>query len=151
MPTYFQSNSETVRALDAFIKLTRASESLMVRLNRRGTIKPLSPSQFAVLEALYHLGPLSQGQVSAKVLKSAGNITLVVDNLEKQGLVRRARESQDRRTVTIHLTDDGRAQVARIFPPHAAAICEELNVLTVEEQEQLARICVKLGKGQAAA
>jgi len=151
MPTHFRGNPETVRALDTFIKLTRATESLLVRLSRRGTMQPLSTSQFAVLEALYYLGPLSQGQVSAKVLKSTGNITLVIDNLEKQGYVRRARESQDRRTVTIHLTDEGKQLIANLFPGHAQAICDELNLLSVAEQEQLARICAKLGKGLNAA
>jgi MarR family 2-MHQ and catechol resistance regulon transcriptional repressor len=146
MPTHYQGTPETVRALDTFIKLTRAAESLTARLNRRGTIQPLSPSQFAVLEALYYLGPLLQGQVSAKVLKSTGNITLVVDNLEKQGLVRRMRESEDRRQVMIQLTETGKGMVERIFPGHARAICEEINVLTPEEQATLAALCLKLGK-----
>ena len=147
MPTHFRGNPETTHALDTFIKLTRATESLLGRLARRGTMQPLSVSQFAVLETLYHLGPLSQGQVSAKVLKSTGNITLVIDNLEKQGYVQRARESQDRRTVTIHLTPGGRALIERLFPAHAEAICDELSLLSAEEQEQLARICAKLGRG----
>lgn len=148
MPTHFQGNPETVRALDSFIKLTRAAESIQARLARRGTMQPLSTSQFAVLEALYHLGPLSQGLVSAKVLKSTGNITLVIDNLEKQGFVRRARESQDRRMVTIHLTPQGRSLIERLFPAHAEAICAELSLLSAEEQNQLAQLCAKLGKGR---
>lgn len=146
MPTHYQGPPETVRALDTYIKLTRAAESLTARLNRRGTIRPLSPSQFAVLEALYYLGPLTQGQVSGKVLKSSGNITLVIDNLEKQGLVLRTRGSQDRRQVSIALTDAGRQLIERIFPAHARAVCEEIDVLTPEEQATLAALCVKLGK-----
>jgi len=149
MPTHFRGDLQTIRALETFIKLNRAAESLIARLNRRGTIRPLSPSQFAVLEALYHLGPLTQGQVSAKVLKSTGNITLVIDNLEKQDYVRRARESDDRRMVTVHITEAGRALIEQIFPAHAQAIREELSVLTDEEQEFLARLCVKLGKSQS--
>lgn len=149
MPTHFRGDADAVRALNTFIKLTRATETLLNRLNQRKTIHPLSPSQFAALEALYHLGPLTQGQVSAKVLKSTGNITLVIDNLEKQGYVRRARENQDRRMVTIHITESGKALIAQIFPAHARAICEELSVLTEEEQELLSRLCLKLGKSQA--
>ena len=146
MPTHFQGAPETARALDTFIKLTRATESLLTRLSRRGTMHPLSSSQFAVLEALYHLGPLTQGQVSAKLLKSTGNLTLVVDNLEKQGLVCRTRGSQDRRVVTVCLTQAGHTLIEQLFPVHAAAICDELNFLSVSEQEQLAQICAKLGK-----
>lgn len=146
MPTHFHGDTNVMRALNTFIKLTRATETLLTRLNQRKTIHPLSPSQFAVLEALYHLGPLTQGQVSAKVLKSTGNITLVIDNLEKRGYVRRVREQEDRRMVTIHITESGKALIAQIFPAHARAICEELSVLTEEEQEILSRLCLKLGK-----
>lgn len=148
MPTRFRGDADVTRALNTFIKLTRATETLLNRLNQRKTIYPLSPSQFAVLEALYYLGPLTQGQVSAKVLKSTGNITLVIDNLEKRGYVRRARENEDRRTVTIHITEAGKAVIAQIFPAHAQAIYDELSVLTEEEQEILSRLCLKLGKPQ---
>lgn len=149
MPTHFHGDTNVTRALNTFIKLTRATETLLNRLNQRKTIHPLSPSQFAVLESLYHLGPLTQGQVSAKVLKSTGNITLVIDNLEKRGFVRRARETGDRRVVTIRITESGKALITQIFPAHARAICEELSVLTEEEQEILSRLCLKLGKSQA--
>lgn len=149
MPTHFHGDTNVTRALNTFIKLTRATETLLNRLNQRKTIHPLSPSQFAVLESLYHLGPLTQGQVSAKVLKSTGNITLVIDNLEKRGFVRRARETGDRRMVTIRITESGKALITQIFPAHARAICEELSVLTEEEQETLSRLCLKLGKSQA--
>ncbi len=149
MPTHFHGDTNVTRALNTFIKLTRATETLLNRLNQRKTIHPLSPSQFAVLESLYHLGPLTQGQVSAKVLKSTGNITLVIDNLEKRGFVRRARETGDRRMVTIRITESGKALITQIFPAHARAICEELSVLTEEEQEILSRLCLKLGKSQA--
>ena len=146
MPTHYQGAPETVRALDTFIKLTRATESIMTRLSRKGTLASLSQSQFAVLEALYHLGPLTQGQVSAKLLKSTGNITLVIDNLEKRGLVQRTRQSEDRRQVIIHLTEDGTVLIESIFPAHASAICEEINILTPEEQATLSALCIKLGK-----
>lgn len=148
MPTHFRGDADVTRALNTFIKLTRATETLLNRLNQRKTIHPLSPSQFAVLEALYHLGPLTQGQVSAKVLKSTGNITLVIDNLEKRGYVRRARENEDRRMVTIHITEAGTALIEQIFPAHARAICDELSGLTGEEQEMLSSLCLKLGKSQ---
>lgn len=148
MPTHFSGTPETTRALNTFIKLTRATESLLVRLARRGTTQTLSTSQFAVLEALHHLGPLSQGTLSAKVLKSTGNITLVIDNLEKLGYVRRVRENRDRRMVIIHLTPEGSSCIEQLFPAHAQAICDEFSLLSADEQEQLALLCAKLGKGK---
>lgn len=147
MPTHYQGNPREVRALDTFIKLTRAAESCNARIHQKRTTDGLSPSQFAVLEALYHLGPLSPGQISAKVLKSTGNITLVLNNLERQGLVMRERSSADRRSIIIHLTDAGRVAVRDVLPGHVSAIVAEMSILTVEEQQTLADICKKLGLG----
>ncbi len=146
MPTHYQGTSEEVLALNAFIKLTRAVDSLEARLAQRGALCDLTPSQFGVLESLYHLGPMCQGEVSAKILRSAGNMTLVLDNLEKRGLVRRERDTGDRRKVNIVLTEAGRELISRVLPHQVAAIVEEMGVLTSEEQAALGRICRKLGK-----
>jgi MarR family 2-MHQ and catechol resistance regulon transcriptional repressor len=146
MPTHYQGTAEEVQALDAFIKLTRATDSLVARLSRRGTLGDLTPRQLGVLESLYHLGPMRQGEISAKLLKSGGNITLVVDNLEKHGLVRRERDKNDRRVVVVSLTKAGRELIGRVFPNHLADIVEEMSILTPEEQETLGRLCRILGK-----
>jgi MarR family transcriptional regulator, 2-MHQ and catechol-resistance regulon repressor len=146
MPTHYQGTTEEILALNTFIKFTRAYESLMARLAQRGTIEELTISQFGVLETLHHLGPMCQGELSGKLLKSCGNITLVLDNLEKHGLIRRLRDKEDRRMVTISLTQDGEALIGRIFPEQAAAITDELSTLTPEEQETLGMLCKKLGK-----
>ncbi len=150
MPTHYQGNSHFVRALDAYIKLTRAASSLETRLTRQGSFGDLTPSQFGVMETLYHLGPLTQGEISSKLLKSSANITLVVDNLEKRGLVQRKRNPQDRRCSVISLTPAGEEQIARLFPAHAAAIAAQLAVMTPEEQETLGRLCRKLGRQETA-
>jgi MarR family transcriptional regulator, 2-MHQ and catechol-resistance regulon repressor len=146
MSTHFKGTVEEVRALNTFIKLTRAIDSLEARLVGYGTMEDLTVSQFGVLEILYHLGPLCQGVLSQKLLKSTGNMTLVIDNLEKRGLVRRERSTQDRRQITISLTPPGEEIIARIFPGHVQAIVEEMSVLSAEEQNQLAQLCLKLGR-----
>ena len=107
MPTHFHGTRAEVRTLDTFIKLTRCTDSLFARLTERSTIGDLTPSQFAVLEALYHLGSMTQGEVSAKVLKSGSNMTTVIDNLERDGYVRRERDAKDRRVIHVHLTEAG--------------------------------------------
>ena len=146
MPTHYQGTPEEVLALDTYIKLTRAAESLDARLFRRGVGNDLTPSQFNVLEALYHLGPLCQTEISGKLLKSTGNTTLVIDNLERRGLVRRERAASDRRRATVSLTEAGREVIGHIFPGHVRAIVGEMSILTPEEQETLGRLCRKLGK-----
>lgn len=145
MPTHFTGTPQEISALNTFIKLTRASESLLTRLYRGGTQGDLTPSQFAVMEVLYHLGPMCQSDIGSKLLKSSGNITLVIDNLEKRSLVRRQRDDNDRRMVQVQLTDTGRTMISQLFPAHLAAIVEELSVLDLEEQEILGRLCRKLG------
>jgi len=146
MPTHYKGTPEEIRALNTFVKLTRANDSLLNRLSNRGTQDKLSPTQFGVLEALYHLGTMCQGELSAKLLKSSGNITLVIDNLEKRGLVRRVRDDNDRRMIQMLLTDQGRELIAELLPGHVASIVEEMSALEPHEQEELGRLCRKLGK-----
>ena len=145
MGTHYKGTAEEVCALNAYIKLTRAVESVNARLNRRLTDTGLTSPQFNVLEVLFHLGSLSQRDLGAKLLKSGGNITMVVNNLEKRKLVKRKRKKEDRRIVTVHLTEKGRQFIDEIFRGHVGAIVKEMTILTVEEQEQLGRLCRILG------
>ena len=137
-----------MRTLDTFIKLTRCTNSVLRRLADRNTVGDLTWSQFAVLEALHHLGPMTQGEVSAKVLKSGSNMTTVIDNLERDGLVRRERDAEDRRVIHVHLTDEGSRKIEAVLPGHVSALVEEFSVLSPKEQETLGELCKKLGKGR---
>jgi MarR family 2-MHQ and catechol resistance regulon transcriptional repressor len=148
MPTHYSGTRAELRTLDTFIKLTRCTNSVLGRLAERSTIGDLTWSQFAVLEALYHLGPMTQGEVSVKVLKSGSNITTVIDNLERDGLVRRERDAQDRRVIHVHLTDEGSRKIAAVLPVHVAALVEEFSILSPKEQLLLGELCKKLGKGR---
>ena len=146
MPTKYTGTKSEVRALNAYIKLLRASESITARLaglvsNQTG----MTLSQFSVLEALLHLGPMCQKEIAEKQLKSGGNMTLVIDNLEKRGLVRRERSQEDRRVIIVNLTAPGTNLIAEYFPLHARAIEHEMSVLTSKEQDQLAMLARKLG------
>jgi MarR family 2-MHQ and catechol resistance regulon transcriptional repressor len=146
MPTHYQGTPREILALNTFIKLTRSVESLMSRLSHLGTLQDLTLTQFGVLEVLYHLGPMCQHEIGDKLLKSGGNITLVIDNLEKLGLVHRERSEQDRRMIIVHLTEAGKTRIEQVLPGHIAAITKEMNSLESAEQETLGRLCRKLGK-----
>ena len=137
--------TSTYLPLNTYTKLMRAAESVTSRVNRFLTPFNLTISQFGVLEALYHKGPLCQRDIAAKILKSTGNITLVIDNLEKRGLVRRERGSDDRRFLTVHLTDEGANLIAQAFARVEAAIVADMAALTAREQEDLGILCKKLG------
>ncbi|HEX7556985.1 MAG TPA: MarR family transcriptional regulator [Leptolinea sp.] len=146
MPTHFIGTPQQVLALDTFIKFTRASNAFESRLLRRNVLEDLTISQFGVLEILLHLGPMCQSDLGSKLLKSGGNITLVVDNLEKRGLVRRQTDASDRRMTNVLLTPTGEELIKRIFPEQVKSIVEEFNVLSAEEQEIFGKLCKKLGK-----
>ena len=139
----------TFRSLNTYTKLMRAAESVTSRVHRVLAAPKLTISQFGVLEALHHKGPLCQKDIAAKILKSTGNITLVIDNLEKLGLVKRVRDSEDRRYLTVHLTETGTELIAKVFTDVEAAIVAEFAALTEEEQKILGSLCKKLGlKGE---
>ena len=147
MPTNYSGTRAEIRTLGTFIKLTRCTNALLARLAARNSIGDLSYSQFAVLEALYHLGSMTQGELSSKVLKSTSNLTTVIDNLERDGLVRRERDAQDRRVVHVHLTEAGTGKIEAVLPGHVAALVEEFSILSAKEQETLGELCKKLGRG----
>ena len=148
MKTSFLRTKVEVDALNAYVKLMRAAETLMAASQRDFAKGKLTVSQFGVLEALYHLGPMCQRDVAKKILKSTANITTVVDNLEKRSLVKRQRSSEDRRFIALHLTDAGHDLIERIFPAHVQGIVQNFTALTAEEQQQLAHLCKKLGTAQ---
>ena len=148
MPTHFTGSRAEMRTLNTFIKLTRCTNSVLARLAEHQTVGDLTYSQFAVLEALYHLGSMTQGEVSSKILKSTSNLTTVIDNLERNGLVRRERDTKDRRVIHVHLTEAGKGKIEAVFPNHVAALVEEFSVLSASEQETLGELCKKLGKGK---
>ncbi len=141
MPTHYQGTPKETLALNTFIKLTRSVETLMARLSRCGSLEDLTVSQFGALESLYHLGPMCQTTLGSKLLRSGGNITMVVDNLEKRGLVHRQRDPEDRRMTVITLTKAGEELISRVFPNHLEEIVHEMSALTPEEQEQLGSLC----------
>ena len=146
--THYTGKPQEQRALDAYVKLMRAAESVTARVNRRLDAAGLTISQFGVLEALYHLGPLVLSDLARKILKTSGNITMVVDNLEKRGLAERCPDATDRRFRRVSITPKGRKLIASIFPAHAREITQAMSALSPGEQGTLASLCRKLGRAQ---
>ncbi len=144
MGTKHRGPAREVRALNAFIALVRASESVNARLQPLLDRANLTVSQFGALEALRHLGPLRPREIGVKLLKSGGNVTMVVANLERRGLVRRVR-TPDRRTFSVRLTPAGGRLIRRIFPRHVAGVVREFAVLSPSQQEEMRRLCKALG------
>jgi len=89
---------------------------------------------------------MAQVDIGHKLLKSPGNITVVLDNLERRGLVIRKRDQSDRRRLLVRLTAKGREMIAAIFPKHLGEIVRCFNTLSESEQNHLGQLCRKLGR-----
>ena len=146
MPSRHKGSPRERRALAAYINLLRATNTVTSHSMKHLDAFGLTPSQFAVLEALYHVGPLCLSELAHKILRTSGNLTMVVDNLEKSGMVKRVQSSTDRRYVSVEITSKGRELIGRLFPEHAAQITDLMSRLSADEQETLRKLCRKLGK-----
>lgn len=107
-------------------------------------IHNLTVSQFGVLEALYHLGPMKIGDIIERVLSTSGNMTVVIKNLETDGWIRRISDPEDRRTSLIQLTERGEGLIERIFPEHLKDLDSKLDNLSAMEKGQLVQLFKKL-------
>lgn len=150
MPTKYPGTPDELRALNTYIKLQRAAESVLARTNAHLAAYGLSTSQFAVLEALYHLGTLSQRDLAEKLLKTTGNMSTVLKHMEERGMLSRERDAADQRYMQVRITDTGRALIDAVMAPHVAGVVADMSVLTPEEQEELGRLCRKLGRREGA-
>jgi MarR family 2-MHQ and catechol resistance regulon transcriptional repressor len=137
-------------ALSVWVKLTRAYMTFHKLSDENIRSFGLTGPQFSVIESLGHLGPLTTGVLCKKQLVSGGNMTVVIDNLQKEGLVERIPSTEDRRAITIRLTPRGKRLFDEIFPKHAEYIAKLTSVLQEEEQAKLAELLKKLGTSLAA-
>lgn len=146
MGTKYNGTEDERRALDAYIALMRCTEALTAYLHRPLQEHDLTFGQFAVLEALHFGGSMRMGEVAKALLRSCGNVTIVVTNLEKRGYVLRTQDEVDKRVFSLSLTEDGRALIAGIFPSHASRSVEAFSSLAQSEVEALTLLCKRLGK-----
>ena len=137
--------------LKLYVVLSRASEALHAHTKSDIESHGLTQTEFAILEALYHKGPMLLGEVQKKILVSSGGITFLIDKLVQRGLVQRRLCESDRRARYAELTDAGRDLIARIFPGHADVIRQTVAGLTPAEQQTLIELLKKLGHSAAAA
>lgn len=130
--------------LKTLIAFSRAEQS--VHQQEFITIKDsgLTASQFSVLEVLYHKGDLKICDIINKILGTSGNITVVIKNLEKGGLVKKCNDPEDKRVIYICITEKGKKIIENMFPKHLENINNIFSVLTDEEKETLISISKKL-------
>lgn len=132
-------------ALNTWVKLARAFSTFNKKTAENIRNYGLTQPQFAVIEALGHLGPLKVGEICKKMLVTGGNMTLVLDNIEKLGYIERIHSKDDRRAIIVQLTKSGKELFDKIFYSHAEYVAQLMSVLTQEEQKILGDLLKKLG------
>ena len=133
-------------SLDLYIALSRASEWVNAHGDRDIRNYGLNRTEFGVLELLFHKGAQPIQQIGGKVLMSSGNITYVVDKLEKKEFVKRKTSTEDRRLIFAEITEKGKQFIEEIFPKHTEVIEKAVAGLTAEEKKIASQLLKKLGK-----
>jgi MarR family 2-MHQ and catechol resistance regulon transcriptional repressor len=144
------SDRKTDAALKLWVVLARSFNAVSARLAEDIARHELTQTEFAILEVLYHKGPLLLGEVQRKILVTSGGITYLVDRLVEKGLVRREECAEDRRARYAVLTAAGTALIRKIFPQHTVAVERALSGLTLAEQREATQLLRKLGLATAA-
>lgn len=145
MPSHYQGSEREKNVLSAYIKLVRAVDTMISHVSRTFYDNQLTISQFGVLDALYHLGPMCQSTLAQKILRTSGNMTMVIDNLEKQNFVQRIRDEEDRRKITVSLTPQGREIFEQVLPGHVELISEAFSAMSDDELNELGDLAKKMG------
>ena len=103
----------------------------------------LTPTQFSVLETLYSKGELRIQDLIDRILATSGNMTVVIKNMVRDGLISRTSDPNDRRSYLIELSQKGQDLIEEIFPQHILCVKEALGILSDEDKETLISILKK--------
>ncbi|MCF8259944.1 MAG: MarR family transcriptional regulator [Melioribacteraceae bacterium] len=133
-------------ALDLWDKLSKAYDNLRKSQAKYTSSHKLTAPQFNVLEVLVASGAVPLKRISEELMVTGANITCVVDNLEKEGLVKRVPSKEDRRVIMAELTAKGKDKMSKIYPTYAKNMRDVTSVLTDAEQKQLTQTLEKLAQ-----
>ncbi|MFC7685606.1 MarR family winged helix-turn-helix transcriptional regulator [Ureibacillus sp. GCM10028918] len=139
------SSNEIKQSLKLYIVLSRANKAINEVTNQFFQQHGLNPTEFAVLELLYHKGRQPLQQIGNKILLASGSITYVIDKLEKRGYLDRVSCPSDRRVTFAEITESGAEFMKKLFPEHEVNLHELLSVLTPEEKDTAIELLKKLG------
>ena len=142
--------NEKISAPQLWIVLARCHRALAISIERNIADLGLCLSDFMVLEALLHKGPLTITEIQAKVLLASGSMTAAVDRVETKGLVLRKTTTKDRRARVLELTPDGLRLIEGAFERHSRYLENLMSVLDQKERKEIYAGVKKLGKFVAA-
>lgn len=131
-------------AMSIWTKLAKTYEYFKNAQARSLYLHNLTGPQFNVLEVLYNAGSMSLKKISERLAVSGANVTCVVDNLEKDGLVKRLPSKEDRRVIYAEISPKGKQKIEKVFPNHIQHVSGIVESLTDAEQKELERLLDKL-------
>jgi MarR family 2-MHQ and catechol resistance regulon transcriptional repressor len=146
MPRQKVTPKQNHAGVHVWLILMKAFQAIMPHAQESIARTGLGDSDFRVLEALLHKGPLPVNTIGPKVWLTPGSISIAVDRLVRKGLVVRKEQSADRRVRRVELTRKGRVLIVATFRQHATAMKNVVNVLSKDERTTLLRLLKKLGK-----
>jgi len=140
-----RKDSADVSGTHAWLVMFKAYRAL--ERQARGSIEATGVgfSDFGILEALLHKGPQRVNEIGRRILLTSGSISTAVDRMESKGLVKRARDANDRRASVVDLTAKGRTLITEAFREHKAAMDRAADALSAAERATLIRLLKKLG------
>lgn len=135
------------KSLKLLVVMLKASQTIEDIVRRDMKTYGINPTEFAVLELLYHKGNQPIQRIGEKILLASSSITYVIDKLEEKGYVERVDCPEDRRIKFASLTEEGRAFMEEVFPKHGERIGEIFAHLTEEEKDMAIELLKKIGLG----
>ncbi|KZE38313.1 transcriptional regulator [Bhargavaea cecembensis] len=133
------------QSLKLFVVLSRAHKVISEKANRLFAEYGLNPTEFAVLELLYHRGSQPIQKIGSKILLASGSMTYVIDKLQKRGYLERTICETDRRVTFVDITAEGRELLDKIFPVHEESLHGLMGALSTEEKSTAIELLKKLG------
>ncbi|MCQ6275072.1 MarR family transcriptional regulator [Bacillus sp. V3B] len=133
------------QSLKLFIVLSRAYRAMNEHVNKRIQRYGLNPTEFAVLELLYHKGDQPLQQIGGKILLASGSMTYVIDKLEKKEYITRVACAEDRRVTFAQITQKGKKLIEQVFPSHQNEIERIMSVLSDEEKDTAIELLKRIG------
>jgi MarR family 2-MHQ and catechol resistance regulon transcriptional repressor len=133
------------QSLKLYIVLSRAFRAINEHVNKQIQRYGLNPTEFAVLELLYHKGDQPLQQIGGKILLASGSMTYVIDKLESKEYIVRVACPSDRRVTFAQITPKGKKLIEQVFPSHRNEIDRMISVLSEEEKEIGIELLKKLG------
>lgn len=137
---------EQAASLKLFVVLSKAYKAIMEQAIKDMKRHGLTPTEFMIMEIIYHKGKVPLQQFADKILMTSGSITYNIDKLADKELLRRVPCQEDRRVTFAEITDQGKQLFDRIFPVHAEAIHAAMEGLGLEDKQAATELLKRLGK-----